>query len=127
MFLQKTVGTAETMWTWMSSTRHSLRLCRYGDGAKYLYLAIRLGTLWENPSASLRATPEGHPPVVSAVEPRKRPRNHQPVLSASWRTAAAILGDPGVQRWLGRLSPEEQARFTEGLPVFVWGLDALTE
>ena len=29
--------------------------------------------------------------------------------------------------WLGRLSPEEQARFTEGLPVFVWGLDALIE
>jgi hypothetical protein len=41
--------------------------------------------------------------------------------------AAAVLDDPGVQRWLGRLSPEEQARFTEGLPVFVWGLDALTE
>jgi len=39
----------------------------------------------------------------------------------------AGLDDPGVQRWLGRLSPEEQARFTEGLPVFVWGLDALTE
>jgi len=27
---------------------------------------------------------------------------------------------------LGRISREEQARFTEGLPVFVWGLDALT-
>jgi len=32
-----------------------------------------------------------------------------------------------VQKWLTRLSPEEQARFIDGLPVFVWGLDALTE
>jgi len=80
------------VWTWM----------------KYLYLAIRLGTLFENLKA------------VRASDPAATSESYQPA-------AAAILGDPGVEKWLGRLSPEEQARFTEGLPVFVWGLDALTE
>ena len=80
------------MWTWM----------------KYLYLAIRLGTLWENLK------------TVRSSDPTTTSEAYQPA-------AAAILEDPGVQRWLSRLSPEEQARFTEGLPVFVWGLDALTE
>jgi hypothetical protein len=81
--------------------------------------AIRLGALFENPSTSLRAS----------------------------------LDDAGVQRWLGRLSPEEQVQPSQpkttsakwaalrgglsarrrrvnlrrGLPVFVCGLDALTE
>jgi len=80
------------VWTWM----------------KYLYLAIRLGTLWENLKG------------IRASDPSTTSESYQPA-------SAAILGDPGVERWLGRLSPEEQARFTEGLPVFVWGLDALTE
>ena len=80
------------MWTWM----------------KYLYLAIRLGTLWENLKG------------IRASGPSTTSESYQPA-------SAAILDDPGVQRWLSRLSPEEQARFTEGLPVFVWGLDALTE
>jgi len=80
------------VWTWM----------------KYLYLAIRLGTLFENLKA------------VRASDPAVSSESYQPA-------SAAILDDPGVQTWLGRLSPEEQARFTEGLPVFVWGLDALTE
>ena len=80
------------MWSWL----------------KYMYLAIRLGTLWEN----LKAVRASDPAVTSDA--------YQPA-------SAAILDDPGVQMWLGRLSPEEQARFTEGLPVFVWGLDALTE
>jgi len=75
---------------------------------KYLYLAIRLGTLFENLKA------------VRASAPAVSSESYQPA-------SAAILDDPGVQKWLGRLSPEEQARFTEGLPVFVWGLDALTE
>jgi len=75
---------------------------------KYLYLAIRLGTLWENLK------------TVRSSDPTTTSEAYQPA-------AAAILEDPGVQRWLSRLSPEEQARFTEGLPVFVWGLDALTE
>jgi len=26
-----------------------------------------------------------------------------------------------------RFSPADQAKFVEGLPVFVWGLDAMTE
>jgi len=73
-----------------------------------MYLAIRLGTLWENLKG------------VRASDPSTTSESYQ---SAS----AAILDDPGVQRWLSRLSAEEQARFTEGLPVFVWGLDALTE
>lgn len=80
------------MWSWM----------------KYLYLAIRLGTLFEN----LKAVRAGDPEVTS--------ESYQPA-------SAAILDDPGVQTWLIRLSPEEQARFAEGLPVFVWGLDAMTE
>jgi len=80
------------VWTWM----------------KYLYLAIRLGTLWENLKG------------IRASDPSTTSESYQPA-------SAAILDDPGVQRWLGRLSSEEQARFTEGLPVFVWGLDALTE
>ncbi len=80
------------MWTW----------------TKYLYLAVRLGTLFEN----LKGVHASDPAVTSEA--------YQPA-------AAAILDDPGVQRWLGRLSPEEQERFIAGLPVFVWGLDALTE
>jgi hypothetical protein len=67
-----------------------------------------LGTLFENLKA------------VRASDPAITSESYQPA-------AAAVLGDPGVQKWLGRLSPEEQARFTEGLPVFVWGLDTLTE
>jgi hypothetical protein len=73
-----------------------------------MYLAIRLGTLWENLKG------------VRASDPSTTSESYQPA-------SAAILEDPGVQRWLSRLSPEEQARFTEGLSVFVWGLDALTE
>ena len=80
------------MWTWM----------------KYLYLAIRLGTLFENLKA------------VRASDPAVTSESYQPA-------SAAILDEPGVQRWMSRLSPEEQARFNEGLPVFLWGLDALTE
>jgi hypothetical protein len=80
------------MWSWL----------------KYMYLAIRLGTLWENLKA------------VRASDPAVTSESYQPA-------SAAILDDPGVQRWLSRLSPEEQARFTEGLTVFLWGLDALTE
>ena len=80
------------MWSWL----------------KYMYLAIRLGTLWENLKG------------VRASDTSTTSEYYQPA-------SAAILEDPGVQRWLSRLSPEEQARFTEGLPVFVWGLDALTE
>ena len=41
--------------------------------------------------------------------------------SATWRAVR------GVQKSADRLSPQEQARFTEGLPAFVWRLDALTE
>jgi len=47
---------------------------------------------------------------------------------------AGILDDPGVQKLarlrrvkLIRLSPDEQAKFVDGLPVFVRGLDAMTE
>jgi len=29
--------------------------------------------------------------------------------------------------WLGRLSPADQTKFVDGPPVFVWGLDVLTE
>jgi len=75
---------------------------------KYLYVAIRLGTLWENLKG------------VRASDPSTTSESYQPA-------AAAILDDPGVQKWLGRLSAEEQVKFTDGLPVFVWGLDALTE
>ena len=83
---------------------------------KYLYLAIRLGTLFENLKA------------VRASDPAVTSESYQPASAAIPSTPLrASLDDPGVQRWLARLSPEEQARFTEGLPVFVWGLDALTE
>lgn len=56
------------MWTWM----------------KYLYLAIRLGTLWENLKA------------VRASDPAVSSESYQPA-------SAAILEDPGVQRWLLQL------------------------
>jgi hypothetical protein len=75
---------------------------------KYLYLAIRLGTLWENLQG------------VKAKDPATTSEAYQPA-------AAAVLEDPGVQRWLAGLSPADQVRFVEGLPVFVWGLDAMTE
>ena len=32
-----------------------------------------------------------------------------------------------MDKWLVRLSPADQTKFVDGLPVFVWGLDALTE
>jgi len=41
--------------------------------------------------------------------------------SGTWRAVR------GVQKWVARLSPGEQSKFVEGLPVFLWGLDALTE
>jgi len=66
------------LWTWM----------------KYLYLAIRLGTLFENLK------------VVRASDPAVTSESYQPA-------SAAILGDPGVQKWLGRLSSEEP-RFYRG-------------
>ena len=50
---------------------------------KYLYLAIRLGTLWENLKG------------IGASEHPKNRTSYQPA-------AAAILGDPGMQKWLGR-------------------------
>jgi len=75
---------------------------------KYLYLAIRLATLWENLKN------------VRAKDPQTSGVSYQPA-------AAALLADEGIQRWLSRLSPDDQARFTEGLPVFIWGLDNLTE
>jgi len=75
---------------------------------KYLYLAIRLGTLWDNLKG------------VRASDPATTSESYQPA-------AAAVLSDPGVQRWIERLSPEDQAKFTEGLPTFVWALDAMTE
>jgi hypothetical protein len=80
------------MWSWL----------------KYLYVAIRLGTLWENLKG------------IRASDPSTTSESYQPA-------AAAILDDPGVQKWLGRLSPEEQAKFTGGLPVFIWALDSMTE
>ena len=55
------------------------------------------------------------------------PSRRSPAPQLSVRTAAAIRGDPGVQSWLARLSPEEHDAFVEGLPTFVWGLDALTK
>ena len=75
---------------------------------KYLYLAIRLGTLWENLKG------------VSARDAATTSESYQPA-------AAVILEDPGIQKWLARLSPDEQRKFVEGLPVFVWGLEAMTE
>lgn len=79
-------------------------------------MAIRLGTLFENLKA------------VRASDPAVSSESYQPASAAIPSTSLrAGLGDPGVQRWLSRLSPEEQARFTEGLSVFVWGLDAMTE
>jgi len=54
------------VWTWM----------------KYLYLAIRLGTLWENLKG------------IRASDPSTTSESYQPA-------SAAILDDPGVQRWLG--------------------------
>jgi len=75
---------------------------------KYMYLAIRLGTLWENLKA------------VRASDPAVTSESYQPA-------SAAILDDPGVQRWLSRLSPEEQAKLAGGLPVFIWALDSMTE
>ena len=80
------------MWSWM----------------KYLYLAIRLGTLWEN----LKAVAAGTPGLTSAA--------YDPA-------AAVILEDPKVQRWLGHIPPEDVEKFRAGLPVFLWGLDAMTE
>jgi len=75
---------------------------------KYLYLAIRLGTLWENLQR------------VKASDATTTSESYQPA-------AAVVLEDPGVQKWLARLSPADQAKFVDGLPVFVWGLDAMTE
>jgi len=80
------------MWTWM----------------KYLYLALRLATLWENLVK------------VQAKDPMTTAESYQPA-------AGVVLADPSVERWLGRLSLEEQAKFTEALPLFIWGLDSMAE
>ena len=79
------------MWSWM----------------KYLYVAIRLGSLWEN----IRG--------VRARDPLTTSESYQ-------EAAGAMLADEGVQRWLGRIPPEDAQRFTEGLPVFIWGIDNMT-
>jgi len=48
--------------------------------------------------------------------------------SESYQPAAAVIPeDAGVQKWMARLSPDDQRKFADGLPVFVWGLDAMTE
>ena len=53
---------------------------------------------------------------------------HTITTSESYQPAAAvILEDPGVQKWMARLSPDEQRKFVDGLRVFVWGLDVMTE
>jgi hypothetical protein len=80
------------MWSWM----------------KYLYLALRLATLWENLMG------------VKANAATTSAADYQPA-------AAVVLADPGVQGWLGKLAPAEQAKFTEALPLFIWGLDNMTE
>jgi hypothetical protein len=80
------------MWSWM----------------KYLYLALRLATLWEN-LAGVKAKAAG----TSAAD-------YEPA-------AAVVLADPNVQNWLGKLKAEEQAQFSGALPLFIWGLDNMTE
>lgn len=75
---------------------------------KYLYLAIRLGTLWQN---------------LTGVKAKEATTT----ATAYTLAATTILEDPGVQAWLARLSPEEQRKFVDGLPLFIWGLDTLTE
>lgn len=80
------------MWKWM----------------KYLYLALRLATLWENLKA------------VRAKAPETTAMSYAPA-------AEAMLTDDGVQRWLGRLTESEQSKFVESLPLFIWGLDNMVE
>lgn len=41
--------------------------------------------------------------------------------------AAALLETRKIERWLEKRTPEEQERFRESLPLFIWGLDRLTE
>ncbi|NIM07244.1 MAG: hypothetical protein GTO55_11370 [Armatimonadetes bacterium] len=75
---------------------------------KYLYVALRLATLWENLTK------------VNAKDPATTPESYAPA-------AAVLLSEPGVKRWLERLNPENQAKFTESLPLFIWGLDNMVE
>ena len=75
---------------------------------KYFYLALRLATLWEQLSA------------VKAKAPETSPADYAPA-------AAVVLEDPGVQRWLARLGPQQQAQFADSLPLFIWGLDNMAE
>lgn len=80
------------MWKWM----------------KYFYLAIRLGSLWENLKA------------VNASDPATTAEDYQPA-------AAAVLDDPGVQEWMARLPLEQQELMRAGSPLIIWALDRLTE
>ncbi len=42
--------------------------------------------------------------------------------------AAALMANPKVASWMQRrLSPEEQAQFSEALPLVLFGLDSMTE
>jgi hypothetical protein len=75
---------------------------------KYLYLALRLATLWENLMK------------VKAKDAATTAESYGPA-------AAVLLADEGMKRWLERLGPEEAARFTEALPLFIWGLDNMAE
>jgi hypothetical protein len=38
-----------------------------------------------------------------------------------------LLEDPAVRKWMARLSPDEQRKSVEGLPVFAEGPDAMRE
>jgi len=80
------------MWNWM----------------KYLYIAIRLGVLFENLKA------------VKAKDPATTTASYEPA-------AAVLLSDPSVQKFVARLSPEEQTSFVANLPTFVFMLDFMTE
>lgn len=75
---------------------------------KYLYLAIRLGTLWENLKA------------VRAKDPATTTEMYQPA-------AAAVLSDPSMVKFVATLPAEDGQKFVEQYPLFLRSLDFLTE
>jgi len=75
---------------------------------RYFLIAMRLATLWEN----LR--------MVNAKHPNTDASSYQ-------EAAGALLSDEKLGQWLTGLSPEDQARFSETLPLLIWALDSITE
>jgi len=75
---------------------------------QYLTMVMKLAAIWQNLKA------------VKGSDASTSPVSYQPA-------ADAVLTEPAIQRWLAKRSPGHRSMFEQGLPLFLWGLDSLTE